>query len=137
MGAERQRTLWNNLVTAIVRGNALGMLVNPKSAGQPAWSRRWTQEVAYAGKNAHGEELQGILAMPTGRHRLPLVVDPYSSWRNRFLNIPVLGNYEFVRAGLAYSFRIIGRRTLFRKWLFGTAYVGASNDQRPSGRSYG
>jgi dipeptidyl aminopeptidase/acylaminoacyl peptidase len=105
------------------------MLVNPNPQ-TARWSRRWTQEVV-RWKNAHGEELQGILAMPTGRHRLPLVVDPYSSWRNRFLNIPVLGNYEFVRAGFGVFFPDHRAPYTFPEMAFGTAYVGASKDRDP------
>jgi hypothetical protein len=39
------------------------------------WSETWTQEVV-RWKNAHGEELQGVLARPSGRSRVPLIVDP-------------------------------------------------------------
>jgi dipeptidyl aminopeptidase/acylaminoacyl peptidase len=73
---------------------------NPQTA---KWSAAWTQEVV-RWKSGDGEELQGVLVRPAGSGRLPLSVDPYSSWRNRFLNIPVLGNYAFVKAGFAVFF---------------------------------
>ena len=100
---------------------------NPRTA---TWSLGWTQEVV-RWKNAHGEELQGILAKPDGSRRLPLLVDPYSSWRNRFLNIPVLGNYAFTRAGFAVFFPDHRAPHTFPEWAFGEAYVGASKDRDP------
>jgi len=105
------------------------MLVNPNPQ-TVQWSHYWTQEVVHW-KNAHGEELQGILAKPIGRHRLPMIVDPYSSWRNRFLNIPVLGNYEFVRSGFAVFFPDHRAPHTFPEMAFGTAYLGASKNRDP------
>jgi dipeptidyl aminopeptidase/acylaminoacyl peptidase len=90
----------------------------------------WAQEVV-RWKNAHGEELQGVLARPTGKGRLPLLVDPYSSWRNRFLNIPALGNYVFVKAGFAVFFPDHRAPYSFPEWAFGEAYVGASKNRDP------
>lgn len=58
-----------------------------------------TQEVV-RWRNAAGEELHGILVRPKGK-RLPLIVDPYSSGRNGFLNVRVMGNYFFVKEGFA------------------------------------
>ena len=100
---------------------------NPQTAG---WSRQWTQEVV-RWKNTHGEELQGVLAVPRGKYPLPMVVDPYSSWRNRFLNIPVLGNYGFVRAGFAVFFPDHRAPHTFPEMAFGAAYVGASKNRDP------
>ncbi len=100
---------------------------NPQTS---LWSRHWMQEVV-RWKNAQGEELQGILAMPVGGHRLPLIVDPYSSWRNRFLNIPALGNYEFVRAGFAVFFPDHRAPFTFPEMAFGAAYVGAARNRDP------
>ncbi len=100
---------------------------NPQTA---KWSLGWTQEVV-RWKNGHGEELQGVLARPTGSRRSPLLVDPYSSWRNRFLNIPVLGNYAFVEAGFAVFFPDHRAPFTFPEMAFGEAYVGASKDRDP------
>ena len=100
---------------------------NPQTA---KWSLAWTQEVV-RWKNGHGEELQGILAKPAGNRRLPLLVDPYSSWRNRFLNIPVLGNYLFTKAGFAIFFPDHRAPFTFPEMAFGEAYVGASKDRDP------
>lgn len=94
------------------------------------WSAHWTQEVV-RWKNAHGEELQGVLAKPVGSRRSPLVVDPYSSWRNRFLNIPVLGNYAFVMAGFAVFFPDHRAPHTFPEMAFGEVYVGASKNRDP------
>ena len=84
-------------------------------------------------KNAHAEELQGILARPSGGAHLPLplVVDPYSSWRNRFLHIPVLGNYLFVKAGFAVFFPDHRAPHTFPEMNFGEGYVGAAKDRDP------
>jgi len=104
------------------------VLVDPNPA-----IARWnlgTQEVV-RWKNGHGEELQGILAKPAGRARFPLVVDPYSSWRNRFLHIPVLGNYAFVKAGFAVFFPDHRAPHTFPAMSFGEAYVGTSKDRDP------
>ncbi len=100
---------------------------NPQTA---QWSRQWTQEVV-SWKNAHGEELQGVLARPRGKNRVPLVVDPYSGWQNRFLNIGVLGNYAFVRAGFAVFFPNHRAPFAFPAASFGEAYVGASKGRDP------
>jgi dipeptidyl aminopeptidase/acylaminoacyl peptidase len=100
---------------------------NPQTA---TWSLGWTQEVV-RWKNAHGEELQGILARPTGSRRVPLLVDPYSHWRNRFLNIPVLGNYAFTKAGFAVFFPDHRAPHTFPEMAFGEAYVGASKNRDP------
>ena len=100
---------------------------NPQTA---KWSEGWTQEVV-RWKNAHGEELRGILAAPAGGRRLPLVVDPYSNWQNRFLNIPQLGNYAFVKAGIAVFFPDHRAPHTLPEWGFGEAYVGASKDRDP------
>ena len=111
------------------RVGTMRVLVDPN----PAISRwKITQEVV-RWKNAHAEELQGILARPSGRERLrlPLVVDPYSSWRNRFLCIPVLGNYSLVKAGFAVFFPDHRARHAFPEMNFGEAYVGASKDRDP------
>ena len=105
------------------------MLVDPNPQAAK-WSVAWTQEVV-RWKNGHGEELQGILAKPTGNRRLPLLVDPYSSWRNRFLNIPVLGNYVFTKAGYAVFFPDHRAPFTFPEMAFGEAYVGASKDRDP------
>jgi dipeptidyl aminopeptidase/acylaminoacyl peptidase len=94
------------------------------------WSEAWTQEVV-RWKNAHGEELQGILAAPVGGQHLPLIVDPYSSWQNRFLNIPQMGNYAFVKAGFAIFFPDHRAPHTLPSWAFGDAYVGASKDRDP------
>jgi dipeptidyl aminopeptidase/acylaminoacyl peptidase len=91
-----------------------------------------TQEVV-RWKNSHGEELQGVLAKPAGKGHWPLVVDPYSSWRNRFLNIPVLGNYVFVKAGFAVFFPDHRAPHTFPEMNFGEAYVGTSKDRDPVG----
>ncbi len=104
------------------------MLVDPNP--QIAKWGPWTQEVV-RWKNAHGEELQGILAKPAGTGRFPLLVDPYSSWRNRFLNIPVLGNYAFTKAGFAVFFPDHRAPHTFPKWALGEAYVGASMGRDP------
>lgn len=82
-------------------------------------------------KNAAGEELQGVLARPKSGARLPLIVDPYSSWRNRFLNIPVLGNYFFVKEGFAVFFPDHRAPHTFPAVSFGDSYVGSSKDRDP------
>jgi dipeptidyl aminopeptidase/acylaminoacyl peptidase len=100
---------------------------NPQTS---KWSEAWTQEVV-RWKNAHGEELQGILVRLHGSGRFPLIVDPYSSWQNRFLNIPQLGNYAFVKAGFAVFFPDHRAPHTFPEWAFGESYVGASLDRDP------
>jgi dipeptidyl aminopeptidase/acylaminoacyl peptidase len=94
------------------------------------WSESWTQEVV-RWKNAHGEELQGVLARPSGRSRVPLIVDPYSGWQNRFLNIGLLGNYTFVKAGFAVFYPNHRGPFAFPAVSFGDAYVGSSRDRDP------
>ena len=101
--------------------------LNPQTS---EWSKGWTQEVV-RWKNAHGEELQGILAVPAGGKHLPLVVDPYSNRRNRFLNIPELGNYAFVKAGFAVFFPNHRAPYTFPGGQLGEAYVGVSKDRDP------
>lgn len=100
---------------------------NPQTA---KWSRAWTQQVV-RWKNGHGEELQGILARPSGNRPLPLLVDPYSSWRNGFLNIAVLGNYVFTNAGFAVFFPDHRAPFTFPEMAFGEAYVGAAKNRDP------
>ncbi len=100
---------------------------NPRTT---EWSAAWTQEVI-RWKNAHGEELQGVLARPTGRSRVPLIVDPYSGWQNRFLNIGLLGNYALVKAGFAVFFPDHRAPFAFPASSFGDAYVGAATDRDP------
>lgn len=112
------------------RSGTVRLLVDPN----PAISR-WklgTQEVV-RWKNRHGDELQGILAKPSGGAGLPLplVVDPYSSWRNRFLHIPVLGNCLLVKAGFEVFFPDHRAPHTFPEMNFGEAYVGASKDRDP------
>jgi dipeptidyl aminopeptidase/acylaminoacyl peptidase len=111
------------------RSGRIRTLVDPNPQTSE-WSKGWTQEVV-RWKSAHGEELQGILAAPVGGKRLPLIVDPYSSWQNRFLNIPQLGNYAFVKAGFAVFFPDHRAPHTFPEWAFGEAYVGASKDRDP------
>lgn len=94
------------------------------------WSEAWTQEVVHW-KNAHGEELQGVLARPKGRSRVPLIVDPYSGWQNRFLNIGLLGNYAFVKAGFAVFYPDHRAPFAFPASSFGDAYVGSARDRDP------
>lgn len=89
-----------------------------------------TQEVV-RWKNAAGEELQGVLAKPKSGAHLPLIVDPYSGWRNRFLNIPVLGNYSFVKEGFAVFFPDHRAPHTFPARWFGEAYVGESKERDP------
>ncbi len=111
------------------RSGKIRTLVDPNPQTSE-WSQGWTQDVV-RWKNAHGEELQGILATPVKGKHLPLVVDPYSSWRNRFLNIPSLGNYAFVKAGFAVFFPDHRAPHTLPEWAFGEAYVGASKDRDP------
>jgi dipeptidyl aminopeptidase/acylaminoacyl peptidase len=105
------------------------MIVDPNPQTS-TWSAAWTQEVV-RWKNAHGEELQGVLAKPRGCTHLPLLVDPYSSRRNRFLNISALGNYAFVKAGFAVFQPDHRAPYSFPELAFGEAYVGASKDRDP------
>jgi len=100
---------------------------NPQAA---EWSKTWTQDVV-RWKNAHGEELQGVLARPTGRVPVPLIVDPYSGWQNRFLNLPLLGNYAFVKAGFAVFFPDHRAPFAYPASSFGDSYVGSSQDRDP------
>jgi dipeptidyl aminopeptidase/acylaminoacyl peptidase len=110
------------------RAGTSRVLVDPNP--QIAKWRLGTQEVV-RWKNTHGEELQGILAEPVGSRRFPLIVDPYSSWRNRFLNIPALGNYAFTKAGFAVFFPDHRAPHTFPEMAFGEAYVGESKDRDP------
>ena len=89
------------------------------------WSEAWSQE-AVRWKNTHGEELQGILAVPAGGRHLPMIIDPYSNWQNRFLNIGVLGNYMFVKAGFAVFFPDHRAAHIQPERAFGEGYTGAS-----------
>jgi len=115
-------------------GAQSGRDVTPACGSNPAVSKwkTWTQEVV-RWKNAHAEELQGILARPSGGAHLPLplVVDLYSSWRNRFLHMPVLGNYLFVKAGFAVFFPDHRAPHTFPEMSFGEGYVGAAKDRDP------
>jgi hypothetical protein len=63
--------------------------------------------------------------------RFEKLVDPYSSWRNRFLNIPVLGNYFLVKHGFAVFFPNHRAPHTFPTASFGEAYVGESKDRDP------
>lgn len=94
------------------------------------WSHGWTQKVV-RWKNEHGEELQGVLVTPPHGNHFPLIVDPYSTWRNRFLNIPVLGNYIFVKEGFAVFFPDHRAPHSFPEMAFGRGYVGTSRDRDP------
>lgn len=111
------------------RSGNLRTLVDPNPQTSD-WSKGWSQEVV-RWKNAHGEELQGILAAPVGGRRAPLIVDPYSSWQNRFLNIPQMANYAFVKAGFAVFFPDHRAPHTFPEWAFGETYVGAAKDRDP------
>ena len=110
------------------RSGASRVLVdtNPKAA---KWNPG-TQEVV-RWRNAHGEELVGILAKPSSGDRFPLIVDPYSAWRNRYLNIAALGNYMFVQEGFAVFFPNHRGVHGFPEVEFGEAYVGASRNRDP------
>jgi dipeptidyl aminopeptidase/acylaminoacyl peptidase len=105
------------------------LLVDPNPQTRE-WSQAWMQRVV-RWKNKHGEELQGVLVTPAHGDHFPLIVDPYSSWRNRFLNIPVLGNYIFVNAGFAVFFPDHRAPHTFPEMAFGRAYVGMSKDRDP------
>ncbi len=94
------------------------------------WSQSWTQEVVHW-KNPQGELLHGILARPRGRRPAPLIVDPYSGWHNRFLGIPVLGNYAFVKAGFAVFFPNHRAPHAFPAVSFGPAYLAPSSTLDP------
>jgi dipeptidyl aminopeptidase/acylaminoacyl peptidase len=104
------------------------MLFDPNP--QAAKYNPGTQEVVHW-KNAHQEELQGILAVPPGKGPFPLVVDPYSVWRNRFLNGASWGNYIFVQQGYAVFFPDHRALQGFPANFFGEAYVGAAKDRDP------
>jgi dienelactone hydrolase len=110
------------------RSGAVRVLAEPNP--EAAEWNPGTQEVV-RWHNAHGEELVGILAKPSSGDHFPLVVDPYSGWRNRYLNIPVLGNYMFVREGFAVFFPDHRAVHGFPEGAFGEAYIGASKDRDP------
>jgi len=82
-------------------------------------------------KNTHQEELQGILDVPPGTGPFPLVVDPYSVWRNRFLNVASWGNYIFVQQGYAVFFPDHRALQGFPASFFGEAYLGSAKDRDP------
>jgi len=89
-----------------------------------------TQEVV-RWKNAHGEELQGVLMKPKRGSKFPLVVDPYSNWRNGFNNIAPLGNYAFVKEGFAVFFPDHRAPLIQPLSGFGEDYVGRSLTRDP------
>ncbi len=110
------------------RSGAIRVLVEPNPE-----AAKWnpgTQEVV-RWRNAHGEELVGVLARPSTGDRFPLVVDPYSAWRNRYLNIAALGNYMFVQEGFAVFFPDHRAVHGFPENSFGEAYIGASRNRDP------
>jgi dipeptidyl aminopeptidase/acylaminoacyl peptidase len=107
---------------------AVRVLVEPNPE-TPKWNPG-TQEVV-RWKNAHGEDLVGVLAKPATGDHFPLVVDPYSGWRNRYLHIAVLGNYMFVQDGFAVFFPNHRAVHCFPENSFGEAYVGASKNRDP------
>jgi len=88
-----------------------------------------TQEVI-RWRNAAGEELHGVLVRPRGK-RVPLIVDPYSSGRNGFLNIPVLGNYLFVKEGFAVFLPNHRAPHSLPAVTFGKDYVGKAATRDP------
>jgi dipeptidyl aminopeptidase/acylaminoacyl peptidase len=93
---------------------------------------KWTlgkQEVI-RWKNGAGEDLHGVLVRPNGK-RLPLIVDPYSSGRNGFLNVAVLGNYIFVKQGFAVFLPNHRAPHTLPAAMFGTDYVGRAKDRDP------
>ncbi|HTG74359.1 MAG TPA: prolyl oligopeptidase family serine peptidase [Terriglobia bacterium] len=93
---------------------------------------KWTlgkQEVI-RWRNGAGEELHGVLVRPNGR-RLPLIVDPYSSGRNGFLNVAVMGNYIFVKEGFAVFLPNHRAPHTLPAAMFGTDYVGRAKDRDP------
>jgi len=110
------------------RSGAVRVLVEPNPE-----AAKWnpgTQEVV-RWRNAHGEELVGILAKPSTGDHFPLVVDPYSGWRNRYLNVAALGNYMFVQEGFAVFFPDHRAVHGFPENAFGEAYIGASKNRDP------
>jgi len=104
------------------------VLVEPNP--QAAQWNPGTQEVV-RWKNAHGAGLVGILAKPSTGDHFPLLVDPYSDWRNRYLNVAFLGNYMFVQEGFAVFFPDHRAAHGFAENFFGEAYVGASKNRDP------
>lgn len=99
---------------------------NPQAAN---WNPGTQESVRW--QNTHKENLHGILVKPAGSGPFPLLIDPYSSWRNRFLNIAVLGNYSFVKEGFAVFFPNHRAPHTFPQIAFGDAYVGGSRDRDP------
>jgi len=90
-----------------------------------------TQEVVHW-KNSHGEELEGMLALPPSAKEGPVpLVDPYSSWRNRFLNVAATGNVGFTRSGYAVFFPNHRAPHGYPERSFGSEYIGASKDRDP------
>jgi len=110
------------------RSGEVRMLIDPNP--QAANLNPGIQEVI-RWKNAHQEEIQGILAKPAGSGPFPLVVDPYSAWRNRFLNAASWGNYVFVEKGFAVFFPDHRALQGFPANVFGESYVGAAKDRDP------
>jgi dipeptidyl aminopeptidase/acylaminoacyl peptidase len=110
------------------RSGNVRMLVDPNP--QMANWDIGTQEVVHW-KNAHGEELQGILMKPKRGSKFPLVVDPYSNWRNGFNNIASLGNYVFVKEGFAVFFPDHRAPLIQPLSGFGEQYVGRSLTRDP------
>jgi dipeptidyl aminopeptidase/acylaminoacyl peptidase len=110
------------------RSGEVRMLVDPTP--QAAKYNPGKQEVVHW-KNAHQEEVQGILDVPPGTGPFPLVVDPYSAWRNRFLGAASWGNYIFVQQGYAVFFPDHRALQGFPANMFGEAYVGAAKDRDP------
>ena len=88
-----------------------------------------TQEVM-RWRNAAGEELHGVLVRPKGK-RLPLIVDPYSSGRNGFLNIRLMGNYLFVQEGFAVFLPNHRAAHTLPAAAFGADYVGTAASRDP------
>jgi dipeptidyl aminopeptidase/acylaminoacyl peptidase len=58
-------------------------------------------------------------------------VDPYSAWRNRFLNAAPWGNYIFVQRGYAVFFPDHRALQGFPANIFGEAYVGNARFRDP------
>src|SRR5678815_2660978 len=81
-------------------------------------------------KNSFGEELHGILVRPGGK-RSPLIVDPYSSGRNGFLNTTLLGNYIFVKEGFAIFLPNHRAPHTLPAAMFGSDYVGSAKNRDP------
>jgi dipeptidyl aminopeptidase/acylaminoacyl peptidase len=110
------------------RAGAVRVLVEPNP--RAAELNPGTQEVV-RWKNAHGEELQGILAKPAAGDHFPLVVDPYSEMPNRYFNMGFLGNYLFVREGYAVFFPDHRAPHGYPENAMGEAYTGAARDRDP------